>query len=362
MLRGLETLRLVVYSISGRRQNSHLGTGCRLKTPSDVIASGAGRQQRQPELPARQYVDDEVHGRVQHYHGVADGRVVVMPMTADPLRRVDESPEQMVDKGGRLTANEHEDNDDQHERYVVLVAALAHLQALLLLLLQRSDQVHVEEGEHDQRAAVHEHEVEYVVVDDPIVLVVAELADGVALARLVVADALGRLLVLEEARYVVEDREQRDVDDVPLGVVRRADLDRLERLADGHVAVQRDEHRQQDGARVRDLVDRPEERQQVDVELVPGAQRLRVRIHERQDEEREGRQQDKRVGHRQRPQQVGRRPFALVSPQDRERHDVADKAECAESTHADRVDQEVEQSALASDVELRRAGLVERYV
>ena len=120
----------------------------------------------------------------------------------------------MVDHGRRLAEHEHADDADEHECDVLLVPALAHLGSLSLALFQRLDELHVQEAETQQWPAVHDDYVHDVGVHDAIGLVAAERADAEGVARLVEANAVLEVRVLEEARDVVHNSEDDNGGDV----------------------------------------------------------------------------------------------------------------------------------------------------
>ena len=104
----------------------------------------------------------------------------------------------MVDEGRRLTDDEHAHDNDEYHGDVLLVPALAHLRPSSLPMLERLDQLHVEEGDEQQRSAMDDDEVEDVGVDDAVQPVAAERADLEHFACRVDRDAHFDALVLEE--------------------------------------------------------------------------------------------------------------------------------------------------------------------
>ena len=107
----------------------------------------------------------------------------------------------MVDERRSLTDDEDTHDDDEDDGHVVLVPALAHLGPAPSPSLQRVDQLHVEEGDEQQRAAVYDDEVQHVGVDDAVQSIGAERADLEHLPRLVDSDTYRYALVLEEPRF-----------------------------------------------------------------------------------------------------------------------------------------------------------------
>jgi len=78
-------------------------------------------------------------------------------------RRVrEEVPRQLSDESRKLTHAEHDDDDNQHQRdvVVVLLTGALHLSPLLVDVLERRHQPHVEHGERRQRNDEHKHRVE----------------------------------------------------------------------------------------------------------------------------------------------------------------------------------------------------------
>jgi len=63
--------------------------------------------------------------------------------------------------------------------------------------------------------------------------------------------------VLEKARYVVDDDDDGAGEHLQTGLSHRADADRLERPADGHVAVERHQHGDPDRPHLTDVYQRP---------------------------------------------------------------------------------------------------------
>src|SRR6218665_2033955 len=229
---------------------------------SNVLEPRTKRTHHQPvsEVPACQYVDDEVDGGVEYSQKVSDGRVVVVPSTARPLDGVHASPEDVIDEGRGLADDEDTHDDDEHQGHVLLVPALAHLGPALLAALQGDDQLDVEETDEQERTAVNDDEVEQVGVKDPVDPVVAELAHLEDVLRSVLIDADPDAVVLEETRYVVDDRKEDDAGDAMLGLAVRVHLGRTERTADSTVPVHGHEYGDKHGRRVRYEIHRPEYR------------------------------------------------------------------------------------------------------
>ena len=269
-------------------------------------------------------------------------------MSAHPLAVIHERPQQMVDHGRRLTEHKHTYDPNEDERDVLLVAAFAHLGPLTLPLLQRLDEFHVEEAKAQEGSAVHDDDVEYVGVQDPVNLVAPEGVDVEAVAGLVLADAVLDFCVLEEARNVVDDSEDDNGGDVHPHLGFGARPDRTVRAAHGEVSLQRHEHGQEDGARVRDKVTRPQIRHSGVVEVDVGAQGASQLGNGGDDVERYGGDEDERVSYGHRPKEERRCAAAsAVSPQDRERDGVADQPECTQRARRHGVDEEVKQSAIS---------------
>jgi len=108
---------------------------------------------------------------------------------------------------------------------------------------------------------------------------------------------------LRPSRDVVEDGGDGDVGDVTAAARQRADGRRVVRPADGRVAVERDEHRQQDGRRQRHEVERPEVRHDDHVEAMERAEVARVDVDRLEAVQRQTGDEHQRVGDRQRSQQ-----------------------------------------------------------
>ena len=139
----------------------------------------------------------------------------------------------------------------------------SHLASLSSLLFQSRDQLGVEKCQQQQRTAQHHDEVEDVVVDDAEDAVFSDGGEEVhrrCEATAVVQCRAGDVdaLVLEEPRDVVQDGGNGDVADVALTAWQRAQGRRVVRLADGRVAMKRDQYDQQDGGRQRHQVYRPQ--------------------------------------------------------------------------------------------------------
>ena len=139
----------------------------------------------------------------------------------------------------------------------------SHLPPPPALLFQRRDQLGVEKRQKYQWTTQHHDEVEDVVVDDAKDAVFSDGAEEVhrrgehglvVRCRTVDVDAT----VLEEPRDVVENGSGGHVGDVTLNTRQRAQSGRAVRLTDGRVAVERDEHSQQDGSRQGHQVQRPQ--------------------------------------------------------------------------------------------------------
>ena len=64
--------------------------------------------------------------------------------------------------------------------------------------------------------------------------------------------------VFEEARYVVDDDDECAGEHLQTGLSHRTNPDRLKRPADGHVTVERDQHRDPDGPHLADVHQRPD--------------------------------------------------------------------------------------------------------
>jgi len=104
----------------------------------------------------------------------------------------------VVDKRWSLTDNKDTHNDDKYQRDVLLVPVFAHLGPSSLPALQRVDQLHIEKGDEQQRAAVDDDKIQDVGVDNAIKSISAERADFEYFAGLVDSDANRHALVLEE--------------------------------------------------------------------------------------------------------------------------------------------------------------------
>jgi len=88
----------------------------------ELQSGGADAGEVVAELGAGQHVDDEVDGRVEDGHHVADRRVVVVPLAARGAQRlVEHRPEDVIDERRSLADNEREHDDDKDQRHVGLV-------------------------------------------------------------------------------------------------------------------------------------------------------------------------------------------------------------------------------------------------
>ena len=205
---------------------------------------------------------------------------------------------------------------------------------------------------------MHHQKVENICINDPIVAIVSEGTDFEPLVGLVDPDAQRHFLVLKEARDVVDDGEEGNVDNLLLGGVRAAEGGRPEGLTHGYVAIERDEHGQHDGAGIGDQVERPQVGQDAHVKDVVVLEVACIREDGRQAVEWDGGQEDQGVGHGHGAQQQGRGRLVGVVEEDGEGDYVAGQPEQDERAHHHRVDGEVEQGTARRHVEPVRLVLV----
>ena len=99
-----------------------------------------------------------------------DRRTVIMTI----FRR---GAQDVVDKRWSLTDDKNAHNDNEDQRHVLLEPVFTHLGSSSLPVLERVDELHVEEGDEQQRTAVDHDEVQDVGVDDAVDSIVAERAD-----------------------------------------------------------------------------------------------------------------------------------------------------------------------------------------
>ena len=83
-----------------------------------------------------------------------------------------------------------------------------HLLTTPRLCLQSVDQLNIEEGQREERASVHDDEVQQVCVEDTVDLVMPEVAQFEDHFRSVVSVTFLDLVVLEETRDIVDDGKQ----------------------------------------------------------------------------------------------------------------------------------------------------------
>ena len=303
------------------------------------------REEDVPEAAATEAVDDEVDGRVDNHHDVAEARVVEKGVRTLLVVDAEHAEQDLRDEGGRLTDDEDEHHDDQHQRDVVLRLRpdVEKLSALALRLAQHDDQLVVEQDEHDAGQDEHDDAVQQVLVDDLVGLVARERRDGAAQHGAVVRRRRvdDDHIELEEARHVEGDREEKDERHVPLGVTQRAELGRVVRPAHRHVAVESDEDRQVYGAHL----GRQRAREDVLAEVGEDADERReaagVRVHGGEDAHEQDGKQEERVGHLERHEQERRRRLGPVAPQTHHRQRVADEAEQTEQAWDEGLGKEV---------------------
>ena len=292
-----------------------------------------------PEARVEEEVDEEVDRRVEDHEQVADAAQVELVSAADARRVVGRVPHDEVDERRHLADREDENDDDEHERRVVvrLLARALHLLPAASQPLQRVDEPHVEDAERDERQDEEEDEVEDVAVDDVVELLVTEARVVGARephGRVAAGDVeLGELdLRVEELRDVVEEREDDDDGQLASRLQHGAEARGAVRHAHGHVAVDGDQHRHPDGGRLRDVG----ARQQADLhvgehvgELGPPAGVVEQRAER---VERQGGGEQRRVDDGQALEEERRRRLHHVLPEDDERQHVADDADDAERT------------------------------
>ena len=230
-------------------------------------ASLAQAEHAQPlaELLAERAVDDEVDARIGGDEQVGDVVEVVVGAAAAVVGRLGQPVEEHdVDGGGRLADDERHHDDHRDEREVVALVAPGRGGAGELALdeaaadgAQLEREPDVEDGEDEERDEEDEDAVEDVLVDDAVRL--AELERGVVGdgARPAGGDARDEPH-LEEARDAVDDDGGGDDDRLDADGAQRAERRRLERAADGDVAVGGDQHRAPDGPHLRDVDERPD--------------------------------------------------------------------------------------------------------
>jgi len=132
---------------------------------------------------AEQTVDNEVTRRVDDDEDVAQLRVVEMKATTVAVSRLEQSPEDLIEKRRSLTDDEDADDGDDTLGDVVVLATFSSSQLRRGSRrrrrpasdgVQRADELDVEIREAGQRHQVHDWVVQYVAVDDLVDLVVAE--------------------------------------------------------------------------------------------------------------------------------------------------------------------------------------------
>ena len=192
------------------------------------------------EVAAAEAIDEEVDGRVDRHQQVADASGVAtragQPQVTDDVQR----PEEMTGEGRRVAhdADQHDGDDDhrhallRRRHRVVGAARLARQSPEAVRSSQLAQQLRVERREERHRDEVHE--------DREGGDAVGEQVDDVALHQ------AGRPhpAVLEEARQREEERHDDHDRHVAVGAHQRADPLRLQRLADGDVAVDGEQDRQ----------------------------------------------------------------------------------------------------------------------
>ena len=229
------------------------------------------------ELLADEAVHEEVRRRVDRQQHVRDGVDIAQYGHLDVQHaEVDERHDDAQRQIGDLAHEEDADDDDKHEGHVLAVLVVARqLLAPLAHGVQRAHQRRVERDEREQRSEGAEDEVQDRLVDEEVDPAGAERRllrlDHVAAAR--VGDEAD--LALEEARDVVEDRGDDDAEEGHLGALQAAEL-HLERLADGDVAVDGDQHHRPHGRRLHDGRERPHVRLHVDEQVLQLRHPVRV--------------------------------------------------------------------------------------
>ena len=236
-------------------------------SPSYAAAAAAECRQSLAELLSEETVDDEVRRRVGRHEDVADVVVVeVDPAAVVPFVAHD-VVEKLVDECRRLADEEYQYDDDHDEREVLRLARLAGHRRRQPALgepaprqPQLADEAGVEDDEDDQRSGEDEEAVEDVLVNDVILGRFLQLRrtadehDGAVVVNALCLDAK-----LEESRHVVEQRHRAEGDHLHPRLLHRAQARRLERPADGDVAVEGDHDGDPDGPELGDVNERPDD-------------------------------------------------------------------------------------------------------
>ena len=105
----------------------------------------------------------------------------------------------MVDECWSLTYDEDTHDDNENERYILLIPVSTHICPSSLSAFQRLDQLHVKKGDEQEWPAVDDDEVEDVGVNDAIQSIVAEVANNEDFACLVDRNTHYLTFVLEES-------------------------------------------------------------------------------------------------------------------------------------------------------------------
>ena len=197
------------------------------------------------EVHVEDVVEDEVDGEVdrlqhvRHLDGHHERRVLLLAARAHAV--LDEAQ----DLGGRHEQDVHDDDRDEDRRDAVVGVDVRGRHAVAApqagRLAQGLHEAHIAEGEHGERQADAEREVQ------PVVDRVRPLPHHhvvVPEVHVVAVAARDRLdLELEEARDVEDDAHRRDERDRRLHAHHADHVARLERVADGQVASHRHDDR-----------------------------------------------------------------------------------------------------------------------
>jgi len=245
--------------------------------------------QHPTELGAETEHQDEINGRVEDDEDIGDGRELLQParelVDGCSVDGVEDEDEQR-----HRAADGEDDNDDERQDGGAQFALLRRVQRrpVSTRLRHGARQADVEGGDGRQRRRVHDDDEQRRVVEISVDAVEPQLGvsqlhpqhvDTVCATH---ADDHGLRPVLEELRYIVDDRQNADDDDRQTHL---ADTDPAcsQRRADRHVPLSGDEYRKPNCRRLRRAHDRPRIDLQVALTSAELAGRMRPVARQRYD-------------------------------------------------------------------------------